>query len=441
MTINLARTLRPALASSTRAVSARPPAQAKLRLGPVDDPLEREADRVADAVVGGQSAGPIGRAPPAAQRMCAGCAGEEREEQPVQRKCASCTSTKAGHGSAEVAGRAVSGGGTPLSPELRAYFEPRFARDLSAVRLHTHGSAAAAAGAIGARAFTVANDIGFASGEFRPRQPEGRRLIAHELAHVAQQRAGPPTVRRQVVHPAAPDLQIVAAGTTGALTADQRMAAASCNIACSGVRIGTLHAMPLVNVPTGVSSALHFVRNGTTPAATSRCANCTNYRMIQVVNTNLPLDPSRGNTFVDNNARPNVPFYDEVWTGRTGRHAIPSRMPDAGRQITATRSIYDQPTRSATRLATIAGQALSWNAEACVTCERSGPDVVLGCATYGFRRAWNSSTSSHGPVQQVAPACLSVPSQRFVSTLTNDSSTSSYAFETFRRPARPRRGP
>ncbi|MBL8894649.1 MAG: DUF4157 domain-containing protein, partial [Rhizobiales bacterium] len=58
---------------------------------------------------------------------------------------------------------------------------------LSQVRVHTHDRAAAAAAHIQARAYTLQNDIAFATGEFSPATLEGRRLIAHELAHVAQQ--------------------------------------------------------------------------------------------------------------------------------------------------------------------------------------------------------------------------------------------------------------
>ena len=182
---------RPPSASRAAPVPARPPVQAKLRIGPVDDPLEREADRVADAVVRGESAGPVGRAPSAAQRMCAGC---DDEELPVQRKCASCASAETGHASGEAAARAVSGGGAPLSPDLRAYFEPRFGRDLSSVRVHTDFRAGRAADAISARAFTVGDHVAFAAGEYAPYRADGRRLIAHELAHTIQQA---PFVARQ----------------------------------------------------------------------------------------------------------------------------------------------------------------------------------------------------------------------------------------------------
>ena len=417
---------------------------AKLRIGPVDDPLEREADRAADAVMRGEAAGVTGAALARPQRVCTACGGSTKEGR-VQRKCAACAHEGGGR-DAEKAARAVSGGGAPMSPELRAYFEPRFERDLSGVRIHAGGRAGRAADTISARAFTVGNDIGFAAGEYAPQRTEGRRLIAHELAHVAQQGAGPATVRRQpAAPPATPPLEIVPAGGTGTLTTDQRRAAASCDIDCSGASIGTLHAMPLsfhtlsgasavagTAAPAGVGAMLHFIRHATTPAAGNACANCTAFHIIQVVNTNLPAATRSSNSYVDNDARQGVAYYDSVAEGHPGPHAIPEHHPDAGRQVDTAISIYDRPSRLSADLAASLREDFYWNAEACVTCARTSRDLILGCATYGFRRPWDSATTSHGPVQAVGPGCLTMPSPHFIRTLRGDSTTSSYDFETFR---------
>ncbi|MFO0993624.1 MAG: DUF4157 domain-containing protein [Hyphomicrobiales bacterium] len=153
-----------------------------MRIGPVDDPLEREADRVADQVVSGGLAGVIsGNSSGAAQRKCAQC---EAEETPVLRKAASAAVTSDG---AAHAVSALAQGGSPLTARERAYFEPRFGRDFSQVRVHANGSAAEASRAINARAYTLGRDIAFAEGQYRPRSEEGKRLIAHELAHVVHQ--------------------------------------------------------------------------------------------------------------------------------------------------------------------------------------------------------------------------------------------------------------
>ncbi|MEP9358068.1 DUF4157 domain-containing protein [Sphingomonas sp. KR3-1] len=80
--------------------------------------------------------------------------------------------------------------GQPLDPAPRALLEQRFQQDFGAVRVHADGHAASAAQAIGARAYTTGQDIVFGRGEYRPGTAEGTRLLAHELAHVVQQRRG-----------------------------------------------------------------------------------------------------------------------------------------------------------------------------------------------------------------------------------------------------------
>ncbi len=171
--------------------------QTKTRIGPVDDPLEREADRIADAVVADRPAGSIGGVSPgAAQRKCAEC--EAEEEKSVQRKCAGCAAeAHSDGGSSDMAADAVSHGGAPLTQDQRAYFEPRFDRDFSDVRIHADGRAAEAARAINARAYTAGRDIAFAAGQYQPRSQEGRRLLAHELTHVVHQSRGAPHVQRK----------------------------------------------------------------------------------------------------------------------------------------------------------------------------------------------------------------------------------------------------
>ncbi|HME21276.1 MAG TPA: DUF4157 domain-containing protein [Acetobacteraceae bacterium] len=78
--------------------------------------------------------------------------------------------------------------GQVLDPLTRAFMGARFNRDFSAVRVHADASAADSARAIEARAFAVGNDIVFGAGEYAPRTPSGRWVLAHELAHVQQQR-------------------------------------------------------------------------------------------------------------------------------------------------------------------------------------------------------------------------------------------------------------
>jgi proteasome lid subunit RPN8/RPN11 len=83
--------------------------------------------------------------------------------------------------------------GRPLEQSTRRNMEARFGRDLGAVRIHTGSEAAASAQALGAAAYTLGQTIVFNANRYAPQTPSGRRLIAHEVAHVIQQeRGGPP---------------------------------------------------------------------------------------------------------------------------------------------------------------------------------------------------------------------------------------------------------
>jgi hypothetical protein len=83
--------------------------------------------------------------------------------------------------------QAEKGSGRPLEPEVRAEMESAFGRDFSEVRVHTGASADSLAEEIGAAAFITGTHIFFRQGRYAPRKSRGRRLLAHELAHVAQQ--------------------------------------------------------------------------------------------------------------------------------------------------------------------------------------------------------------------------------------------------------------
>ena len=86
--------------------------------------------------------------------------------------------------------RAASSSGAPLPTHVQRQFEGSLGADLSAVRVHTGGASAEAAHAVGARAYTVGQDIHFADGQFRPDDPFGMHLLAHEVAHTVQQAGG-----------------------------------------------------------------------------------------------------------------------------------------------------------------------------------------------------------------------------------------------------------
>ena len=82
--------------------------------------------------------------------------------------------------------------GHELPGELRGKFEDSLGTDLSSVRVHTGDDSAAAADAVGARAYATGNDIHFGANEYDPHSTGGQELIAHEVAHTVQQRGGGP---------------------------------------------------------------------------------------------------------------------------------------------------------------------------------------------------------------------------------------------------------
>ncbi len=79
------------------------------------------------------------------------------------------------------------GPGRPLDGGTRDYMESRFGHDLSEVRVHADVESATSAASLDARAYTSGRDIYFGHSEYAPGTTEGRRLLAHELAHVLQQ--------------------------------------------------------------------------------------------------------------------------------------------------------------------------------------------------------------------------------------------------------------
>lgn len=86
--------------------------------------------------------------------------------------------------------------GQPLDAETRSFMEPRFGHDFSQVRIHADAKAGESASAVDALAYTVRNDIVFGAHQHTPNSSVGRELLAHELAHVIQQKnagAGAPT--------------------------------------------------------------------------------------------------------------------------------------------------------------------------------------------------------------------------------------------------------
>ena len=158
------------------------PVQARLEVGAPDDPLEQEAERIADALTLAPSTSTdSARARPGPGR---GVFRAGAEPMPA---------TREGIGPSPESFR---GKGEPIPAPVRDDFERRLDCDFGAVRLHRGSEAAASAGALGARAYTFGRDIVFGAGQYAPDSRSGLRLLAHELVHVVQQGGGNALVQR-----------------------------------------------------------------------------------------------------------------------------------------------------------------------------------------------------------------------------------------------------
>lgn len=209
--------------------------QAKLTIGSPNDKYEQEADRVADEVMRmpdprlqrqpeNEEEGETFQTKPLAEQITPLVQRQEKfpeQEEPVQtefkdgemlqRVCPECEeeqSLQRQHEEEEeeelqakerpdqtpevtpdLESRIASlhGGGQPLSPSSRAFFEPHFGQNFSHVRIHSGTCAADIARAVNARAFTLGRDVVFGAGQYQPDSTDGMRLLAHELTHTLQQ--------------------------------------------------------------------------------------------------------------------------------------------------------------------------------------------------------------------------------------------------------------
>jgi hypothetical protein len=82
------------------------------------------------------------------------------------------------------------GSGAPLDKGVQERLSPSLG-DLSDVRVHTDPTSHQLNHAVSARAFATGTDVYFAHNEYKPNTTDGDKLLAHELAHVAQQRGAP----------------------------------------------------------------------------------------------------------------------------------------------------------------------------------------------------------------------------------------------------------
>jgi hypothetical protein len=160
--------------------------QRKLSIGSVDDPLEQEADTMADTIM---------RMPeqPFVQRKCAHCDEEEKvQRKPLAASITPFIQTKGADGgtASDTVTQQInttSGSGGRMDGHTQSFMQSRFGTDFSNVKIHTSDYAVQMSRELNAQAFTVGSDIYFNSGKYNPSSDSGKHLLAHELTHTVQQ--------------------------------------------------------------------------------------------------------------------------------------------------------------------------------------------------------------------------------------------------------------
>jgi len=167
-----------------------------LRVAWPNDRFEREANRVANEITAGGyaargwSLSRMSVTPPMQRCACGGSGGSTSEceeckaKNTLQREAAGVDGPAV---APPIVHDVLSSPGRPLDRATRNFFEPRFGRDLSNVRIHADDRASESARSVNAHAYTVNQHVVFGAGRYQPGHNEGRRLLAHELAHTVQQ--------------------------------------------------------------------------------------------------------------------------------------------------------------------------------------------------------------------------------------------------------------
>ena len=165
-----------------------PVIQPKLTINQPNDIYEQEADAVVDKAMQMTNTEPVQTKffKPVVSFISRKCAHCEAEEHEMQRKEKNNEETGAGT-ELENYISTLDHGGSPLSNEVRNFYEPRFGYDFSNVKLHADAIAAKSAQSINALAYTSGSNIVFNNGQYSPTTESGKRLLGHELTHVIQQ--------------------------------------------------------------------------------------------------------------------------------------------------------------------------------------------------------------------------------------------------------------
>jgi hypothetical protein len=157
--------------------------QPKLKVNQPQDVYEQEADRAAELITNRPK--PVIQREPQLGKPSGKMQPIQFKESPDQR--VSSIHTMESFEAPAVIHEVLNSSGRPLDSNTRAFFEGQFGYDFSQVRVHNDTRAAESAWTVNALAYTVGNHIVFDKGKYSPQSQEGRRLLAHELAHTVQQ--------------------------------------------------------------------------------------------------------------------------------------------------------------------------------------------------------------------------------------------------------------
>jgi len=165
--------------------------QTKLAISKPTDASEKEANRISEAVMSGNSSN------------ADSIQQSKGSSSSVQRKSMGDNPVT----TSPIINEAANDSGKPLDETTRSFMEPRLGNDLSGVRIHTGDKAAQSSEAINASAYTVGNHIVFGKDQYSPQTHSGKKLLAHELVHTDQQNSGQvmPMIQRAVT----PDYAVI----------------------------------------------------------------------------------------------------------------------------------------------------------------------------------------------------------------------------------------
>lgn len=177
--------------------------QTKLAVREPGDEYEQEADRVSEQVMRMPELLQLQRACACGGR-CPMCQTEKHDQEHERSQTKLAGSSVAGQTALpSIVHEVLSSPGQPLDPVTRAFMEPCFGQDFSQVRVYTDAKAAESAQAVNALAYTVRRSVVFGSGQYAPGTMTGKRLLAHELTHIVQQRSSGDRIQRQPKDPQA----------------------------------------------------------------------------------------------------------------------------------------------------------------------------------------------------------------------------------------------